>query len=237
MDKFEQTVFESYSIRKKDGYDAFVKNDVMYLFWNTPDFSGLNAVRSDSITKEKLQEIKKITQGYNFSVGLKRKADDGLSAQGLRYEKTAKIMSWSPKVGMEYKSELVIRRVENKKGLLKWAGVCAEAFDMDAEYLFNSCKGDLTIPEVVYFYGEIDGEAVGAIQSVKGADACGLFWVAVKEQYRRRNYGYDLMAAAINEAMQTGYKNFMLSASDTGYFLYKKIGFEVLYERYDYELK
>lgn len=237
MDKFEQTVFESYGIRKKDGYDAFVKNDIMYLFWNTPDFSGLNAVRSDYITEEKLQEIKKITQGYNFSVGLKQKADEALSVQGLHYEKTAKIMSWSPKAEMEYKSELAINRVEDKNGLLKWAEVCAEAFDMDAEYLFNSCKGDLTIPEVVYFYGEIDGEAVGAIQSVKGTEACGLFWVAVKEQYRRRSYGHDMMAAAINEAMKAGYKDFMLSASAEGYYLYNRIGFKVSYERYDYELK
>ncbi len=238
MDLYKQTTAESYLLREKDGYRAVEEGGICYLFWNTPDYAGLNMVLAEEITAEKLHKIKEKTKGYRFGVALQKQAAEILEKNGLVFDEKAYVMSFQADVPLGFTSDLEIKKVESCADLLIWSSVVAKVFKMaDAEYICRMCRGDLTIPEVSYYYGMAQGKPVGAIQTVKGSSACGIYWVAVDENFRRRGYGHDLMAAAINGVLVKGCDRFVLCSSQKGYPLYQSLGFETVYQRYDYELR
>ena len=80
------------------------------------------------------------------------------------------------------------------------------------------------------FLGCLDGEDVAVAASFVTDDMAGVYNVAVRPDMRRRGFGEAITWAAIAAALGQGARHACLGASDMGYPVYARMGFETRYE-------
>lgn len=98
------------------------------------------------------------------------------------------------------------------------------------EHYYESIKPDCIAPRLEYHTAFMDGEAVGVTGIYAANDSeCWLGWFGVREEFRRRGLGGEILEATIRLMRDYGYKgcrlytNKVVNAVSVG--LYKKHGF------------
>lgn len=83
-----------------------------------------------------------------------------------------------------------------------------------------------TDPRVALFVGYVDGQPVATSRLTCFPGACEILGVTTLESWRRRGYGEALTWAAVQEGRQRGCPVAVLTASEMGYPLYRRMGFQ-----------
>ena len=87
-----------------------------------------------------------------------------------------------------------------------------------------------------YFIFYKGSKPVGISQIIRGAGYSAVYWVGVLPEYRRKGYGTELVVQSLNYEISHKRNNFMLTASDLGLIIYKKLGFTPMDTFYEYNL-
>ena len=126
---------------------------------------------------------------------------------------------------------LTIERVEDAGTLIKWIQAAVAGFGLpetgaDACFdLFMGLGFDLPLRNYV---GSLQGEPVATAQLFLGAGVAGIYWVATVPQARRQSIGATMTLAPLREARDMGYRAGILHASDMGFGVYRRLGFQGL---------
>jgi ribosomal protein S18 acetylase RimI-like enzyme len=76
------------------------------------------------------------------------------------------------------------------------------------------------------YLGFLHGEAVASVALVLEGGVAGIYSVATEPSARRRGIGGAMTAYALGEAQRRGYRVGVLQATDAGYPVYRRLGFE-----------
>lgn len=80
------------------------------------------------------------------------------------------------------------------------------------------------------FLGCLEGEDVAVAASLVTDELAGIYNVAVRPDVRRRGFGEAITRAAISAGLARGARHACLGASDMGFPVYQRMGFETQYE-------
>jgi len=76
-----------------------------------------------------------------------------------------------------------------------------------------------------YYLGYVDDKPVGRGLSCYYAQVAGLYWLSTAPEARNKGYGTALQQFRLKRAKDLGYHIAVLQASEMGYPLYKKLGY------------
>lgn len=122
-----------------------------------------------------------------------------------------------------------IKKVENKEELEIWNRVVCEVFEMpdfvqDAFFDLNLNMG--FGPPYINYMGIIDNEIVATSSVFRGGGVAGIYNVAAIESVRRKGIGAAMTAIPLLEARSAGYRVGILESSNSGFNVYRKLGFQ-----------
>ncbi len=78
--------------------------------------------------------------------------------------------------------------------------------------------------------GEVDGKAVARSMAVVTEGLVGVYNVSVAPEWRRRGFGEAITWAAVDAGLRRGASTAWLGSTEIGYSLYRRMGFQELYE-------
>lgn len=126
-------------------------------------------------------------------------------------------------------SELEVVRVRTREVLEEFEEASFEGFDGVGMHTPGTLHAPASLddPDMRYFIGRVDGVAVSVSIGVVSDGVLGVFGVATKPAYRRRGYGTAMTWTALRSAPTL---TAVLTASDAGESLYRKMGFREFHQ-------
>lgn len=126
-------------------------------------------------------------------------------------------------------NDILIKRVEQEAELDTFCRVVCDVFGMpdfvaDAFFdLFLHLGFDAPL---INYIASIDNQVVATSSVFLGAGVAGLYNVAVVESARRKGIGAAMTALPLLEARAAGYRVSTLEASESGFDVYRRLGFQ-----------
>ena len=126
---------------------------------------------------------------------------------------------------------VTIERVVDEIGLARWRDVQQRGLGLDdqmteAWWIAHRRPGfDRALP-LVNWIASLDGEAVAAAALFVGAGVAGIYNVCTVPEARGRGIGGAVTGAALDEAVSRGLGISVLGASEMGYPVYRRLGFQ-----------
>lgn len=122
-----------------------------------------------------------------------------------------------------------IVRVDDEQDLLTSNTLAAGAFGYPVA-LRNRVFGPMTLeaPGVEGFLARRDGVPVSTVWTVRGGRRVGVFDMATPPEHQRQGAGHTLITQVIAWHYDRGAKLFYLQATEAGYALYERIGFQTV---------
>ena len=124
----------------------------------------------------------------------------------------------------------VVERVRDEAGLAEWATTFGQGFGIgpvEAGWLGEMFRrlgfGDEGTWR--HYLGRLAGEPVATSSSFFAAGVAGIYCVSTVERARRRGLGAAVTLAALREAKGDGYAIGVLTSSEMGYGVYRRLGF------------
>ncbi len=126
---------------------------------------------------------------------------------------------------------LEIERVRDEEGLVAWEDTLGRGFGegpLEARWVAEAYRRIGLGDEGPWrhYLGRLDGAPVGTSTLFLGAGVAGVYFVCTVEGARRRGVGASLTLAPLREAREMGYQTGVLGASEIGYPVYRRLGFE-----------
>lgn len=106
-------------------------------------------------------------------------------------------------------------------------GLAAAAFDLN-ETMCNAAMPDAVYADTQLWLAEDRGEPVGSGVFVRTGEQVAIYCMATPPEQQRRGIGRAVLDAAIAHYQAEGVTRFNLGATEMGYPLYEKVGFEVV---------
>jgi len=100
-------------------------------------------------------------------------------------------------------------------------------------FAFYERHDGLTAGNAVAFLADVGGKPAGIAMTIVSHGVAGIYWVGATEEVRGHGLGRTVTAAAVNAGFDMGAEIASLQASPMGESLYRKMGFETLF---DYKL-
>lgn len=125
--------------------------------------------------------------------------------------------------------DLLIKRVENEEELAIWSRVVCEVFeipDFVADAFFDLFLNLGFDSPCLNYIGLIDQEIVATSSVLLAGGVAGIYNVATVESARRKGIGAAMTAIPLLEARAAGYRIGTLEASESGFNVYRKLGFQ-----------
>lgn len=129
---------------------------------------------------------------------------------------------------------LTIRRVTTEEDLRAWVTVSAEGFHFSEETaqrlteLGREATLDPTSRAHLYL-GLLNGEPVATALNILGEEIVGVWCIGTVERARRRGIGAAMTTGPLLAAREAGYAAAMLGATELGFPVYSRLGWEVRY--------
>jgi GNAT superfamily N-acetyltransferase len=132
---------------------------------------------------------------------------------------------------VEFPETLVIKRVESDEAMEIWCRVLCTAFEMPdfvAEALFDFSRSLGFDPEFPYrnYLGYLEDEPVATSALFLGAGVAGIYNVTTLKAARRKGIGAAMTAVPLVEARSLGYRVGTLHSSESGFNVYRNLGFK-----------
>ena len=134
---------------------------------------------------------------------------------------------------------LDIAQVEDRASLGSWVHVMGVNFGLPEhaeQELFELFATVSLEPPMTTYLGMLDGRPVATAQLFGGAGVAGIYNVTCLPEARGRGIGAALTRAPLVEARRHGYDVGILQASDLGYPVYRRLGFQDYGRLATYEL-
>jgi hypothetical protein len=170
--------------------------------------------------------------GLPHCVQLRPGSHDVLSAvpaqRGLIAEASVPLMATAGPLRFRPLENLALRRLAPEEAPLH-CEIAAEAFGAPVE-VFTALVNPalLARPELRGYLGEVGGEPVVTAIGIVAGGAVGIFNVATIPSHQRRGYGTASTALAFADGMKAGASWGWLQSSESGYGIYRRLGFETL---------
>lgn len=127
-----------------------------------------------------------------------------------------------------------LRRVEGAEDAAAYWRVAAQSYtsigfppEVFAHYTDHE---GLRAPGVAAFLAHFDGEPASIAMTIVTDRVAGIYWVGSHERARGRGLGWATTAAAVNAGFEMGADMASLQASPMGEQLYRRMGFETVFE-------
>lgn len=218
---------------------CYIKDNVMYSKWAFPMARGdLNLTYAEKINKTILKNIVTETQDYKTvlvtpleNLHKKYPADLELSEKAIVY-------GLEQKIPFSTADSLKLKIVSTKEDLILWGRIASKIYyKWDTDSICASFKMDLGKKYATYFIFYRGTQAVGVSQVIRGAGYSAVYWIGVLDEYRKKGYGKEVTIQTLNYEIAHKHYKFILTASDQGLVIYKKLGFLPLETLYEYNLK
>ena len=128
-------------------------------------------------------------------------------------------------------TQLVITRVQDEQSLAAWQQTLASGFgegEREAAWVAAMYRtlglGDES--GLRHYLAALDGRPVATASLYLYRQSAGIYFVFTDAQYRRRGIGAAITHAALVEGRRLGARRGVLGASDAGYAVYQRLGFE-----------
>ena len=128
---------------------------------------------------------------------------------------------------------LVVERVRDDRALAAWADVLARSFgegEPEANWVRDTYRRIGLGDDVPWRHclGRLAGQPVATASLFVGGGAAGVYFVSTLPSVRRRGIGAAMTLAALREGLALGQRVGVLGASETGYSMYRRLGFAEL---------
>lgn len=236
MLKYWKNIYEVKTLRKNTCY---IKGNVLYGKWSFPTArADFNPTYAEKVNKTTLKEILKETKNYKTFLASPLKNLDKKYPEDLEFSGKSTVYGVSQDYPFATKNNLSFRTVKTKDDLIFWGQLASQIYSsFDADFIFDSFKMDLRKKYATYFifyHGEIP---VGISQVIRGGGYSAVYWVGVLDKYRKHGYGKELTQQTLNYEIFHKRYHFILTASELGLIIYKKLGFKAVETFYEYKLK
>jgi ribosomal protein S18 acetylase RimI-like enzyme len=223
------------------GADLSVGPHLSWLLTGVPDHflnvvfrTDIPAVHADKILEDALSHFRASNcsrlswwvDGPDSDVGRR------LAARGLTFAAGATAMAADlgavPDV-VTVPAGIVIAPVDDEATLRGWIRVMRTGFGLPETAeprLFEVFSAVALQPPFRTYLATLDGEAVATSQLFIGAGVAGVYNVTCLPEARGRGIGAAITHAALREARRQGVSLGILQASDLGYGVYRRLGFE-----------
>jgi ribosomal protein S18 acetylase RimI-like enzyme len=129
---------------------------------------------------------------------------------------------------------IVLRRVASRDDVEDYWRVAASSyaslgFPPDVFAFYEDDEG-LRADGVAAFLARADDRPVGIAMTIVSHGVAGIYWVGCTEEARGRGLGWSVTAAAVNAGFEMGAEIASLQASPMGESLYRRMGFETIYD-------
>jgi GNAT superfamily N-acetyltransferase len=156
-----------------------------------------------------------------------------LTTHGLRFEESSGTeMAADLMVVPEYLSfpdGLEIRRIEDAGRLRQWIHVASVGFGVPPEFedAWHELFAEAVFDQPFWTYlAMLDGQPVATSQLFLSAGVAGIYNVTCLPEARGRGIGAAVTQAPLLDARAIGYRVAILQASDMGYPVYRRLGFQ-----------
>ena len=123
-------------------------------------------------------------------------------------------------------AELSIEIATTESSLRDHASMLRDGFGMPQEFVDRLVQpGLLDDSSIAVFVGRVDETPVSCSLLATSASTAGVYNVATPAEFRGKGYGEALTWAAVAEGARRGCTNATLQASDSGYPVYRRMGF------------
>lgn len=127
--------------------------------------------------------------------------------------------------------DLSIELVEDKEALHRWCQTAIKGFGMpvfvgETFYDVFLCLGLNSSSPVRHYLGYLNGKPVATSTLFPGAGVAGIYDVCTSPEARRLGIGAAMTTRPLQDARQMGYRAGILQASEMGFPVYRKIGFQ-----------
>ena len=236
MLKYIENLYEVTVQRKNVCY---TKDNVMYLKWAFPiTRGGLNPTYTDKINQKRLKNIITETQDYKTSLISSLKDLHKKYPNELKLTEKAIVYDLEQKAPFNTKQNLKLTTVKTKEDLRLWGRIASQIYESwDTDSIYESFKTDIRKKYAAYFIFYKGKTPVGVSQVIRGAGYSAVYWIGVLDKYRKQGFGAELTKQTINYEIVNKRTKFLLTASEIGLKIYKKLGFKPLETFYEYELK
>jgi GNAT superfamily N-acetyltransferase len=128
-------------------------------------------------------------------------------------------------------SGITVERVEHAESLQQWMQIAAAVSqfpDFVLDYALNALQthGFVRHPQVEYYLGRLDGEAVATSALVLGGGVAGIYIVTTLPAARGKGLGTAVTLVPLLDARIMGYRVGILQSSDMGFNVYQRLGFQ-----------
>ncbi len=128
---------------------------------------------------------------------------------------------------------LTVHLARGETGWRQWTEACLHTWeygrelDVETEPWYKMCQ--TASEDTVYLYsGWLHGDPAAVSIMVLGAGVAGLHFIETRRKFRRQGIGSRLTYEPLLQARRLGYHAGVLAASEMGYPIYRKIGFQDL---------
>lgn len=127
-----------------------------------------------------------------------------------------------------------LRRVNSAEDAEDYWRVAANAYAGNGfppeVFAFYESHNGLWEQNVVAFLAHLDDRPAGIAMTIVSHDVAGIYWVGSTEDARERGLGWAVTASAVNAGFEMGAMIASLQASPKGEPLYRRMGFETIFE-------
>jgi GNAT superfamily N-acetyltransferase len=129
---------------------------------------------------------------------------------------------------------IVLLRVDSHDDVEDYWRVAASAyaslgFPPDVFAFYEDDEG-LRTDGVAAFLARVEDRPAGIAMTIVSHSVAGVYWVGCTEEARGRGLGWSVTAAAVNAGFEMGAETASLQASPMGESLYRRMGFETIYD-------
>ena len=228
-----------YEVRIQRKNACKIKNGVMYFKWAFPTAKGgFNLTYAEKFNKTVFKNIVHETQNYKTVLTTPLENLHKKYPNILEFSEEDIVYGLEQKLPFKTGGKLTFKTVKSKEDLILWGQVAAQIYDKyDADFIYESFKADLRKKYADYFIFYKGKTPVGVSQVIRGAGYSAVYWVGVLPEYRKLGYGTEVTVLTLNHEISHKHHKFLLTASDLGLIIYKKLGFKPLETFYEYNLK
>src|SRR5215210_7596943 len=125
-------------------------------------------------------------------------------------------------------ADFAIERVRDEAGLAMWTATFGSGFGLRPEevrWFGEMCRRLGFEGPWRYYLGRLNDEPVATSTSFFAAGVAGVYCVSTIESTRRRGIGAAVTLAALREARDLGHTIGVLTSSEMGYSVYRRLGF------------
>jgi ribosomal protein S18 acetylase RimI-like enzyme len=219
--------------RNEDGI-TWVSTGVPFAFYNGVFKTSIDPTQANARIHDMTEEFRRLNLPITWQLGPSSQPVDmpqRLLTHGFFHDEDEPGMAidlLSVREEDSMPADLEIRCVRSKADMDRWVETWASGAPPSFIHVGLQIHGRLTLEDQSpwqYFVGMLQGEPVATVLLFLGSQAAVVHWVVTLPQVRGKGIGTAMTLAAVKEARRRGYQTAVLTASDLGVGIYRKLGF------------